>query len=84
MVLNHSVQSNSFGSDIKGIIDIRKRFPYNPLIGYININFLKEKVILLTELLLNVPIDTLSLKKSWRYDGEGDTTLFCFRDFHLF
>ena len=52
-----------FGSDIKCIIDIGKRFPYNPLKGYININFLKEKVILLTDLLLNNPIDTLSLKK---------------------
>ena len=34
-----------FGSNIKSLIDLRKRFPYNPLTGYNNINVLKEKVI---------------------------------------
>ena len=47
-----------FSSNIKGLIDLRKRFPYNSLTGYININSLK-KVILLREVLLNAPIDIL-------------------------
>ena len=42
--LNDSPQTNDVSSDIKGLIDLRKHFPYNPLIGYININSLKEKL----------------------------------------
>ena len=53
---NDSPQTNDFGSDIQGIIDVRKRFPYNPLIGYININSLKEKVMPLRKILLNAPL----------------------------
>ena len=41
--LNDSSQTNDVGSDIKGLIDLLKRFPYNPLIRYININFPKKK-----------------------------------------
>ena len=42
--LNDSPQTNDVSSDIKGLIDLRKHFPYNPLIGDININSLKEKL----------------------------------------
>ena len=57
--LNDSPQTNDVSSDIKGLIDLHKRFPYNPLIGYININSLKEKVTHLREVLSNAPIDFL-------------------------
>ena len=50
--------------DIKGLIDLRKRFAYNPLIGYININSLKEKVIPLREVLSNAPIDVLCVDET--------------------
>ena len=44
--LNDSPQLYDINPDINnGLIDLRNRFPYNPLIGYININSLKEKVI---------------------------------------
>ena len=43
--LNNSPQTNYVSSDIKGLIDLRKRLLYNQLIGYININSRKEKVI---------------------------------------
>ena len=46
------------------LIDLRKRFLYNPLIGYININSLKEKVIPLREVLSNVPIDVLCVDET--------------------
>ena len=45
------------------LIDLRKCSPDNPLIGYININCLKEKVIPLREVLLNAPIDILCVDK---------------------
>ena len=62
--LNDSPQTNDVSSDIKGIMVLRKRFPYNPLIGYININSLKEKVIPLREILSNVPIDVLCIDET--------------------
>lgn len=49
--INESPQPNDVSSDIKDLIDICKRFPYNPIIGYININYLKEKVIPLRKIL---------------------------------
>ena len=62
--LNDSSQTNAVGSDIKGLIDLRKRFPYNPLIRYININFPKKKVIPLNEVLSNAPIDVLCVDET--------------------
>ena len=47
---NHSWQQNLnkasefvFDSDLKGLSKLRKDDPDNPIIGYLNINFLKEK-----------------------------------------
>ena len=51
-------------SDIKGLIDLRKRFLYNPLIVYININSLKEKVTPLKEIFSNAPIDVLCIDET--------------------
>ena len=64
LCLNDSPRTNDVSSDIKGLIVLRKRFPYNPLIGYININSLKEKVIPLREILSNVPIDVLCVDET--------------------
>ena len=41
--LNKSHQTIDFDSDIDGLIDLRKAYQNNPWIGYININFLREK-----------------------------------------
>ena len=57
--LNDSPQINDVSSVIKDLIDLRKCFPYNPLICYININSLKERVIPSMEFLSNAPMDTL-------------------------
>ena len=46
------------------IIDLRKRFSYNQLIGPNNINYLKEKVIPLREVLSNVSIDVLCVDET--------------------
>ena len=50
--------------DIKGFADIRKRFPYNSLIGYIIVNSLKEKVIPFREVLSKAPIDVLCVDEN--------------------
>ena len=62
--LNDSPQTNDVCSDIKGLIDLRKRFHYNPLIGYINTNSRKEKVLPLREVSPNAPIDVICVDES--------------------
>ena len=62
--LNDSPQTSDVSSDIKGLIDLRTRSPYYPLIGYININSLKEKVIPLREILSSAPIDVLCVDET--------------------
>ena len=62
--LNDSPQTNDTSSDIKGLVDIRKSFSYNPLIGCTNINSLKEKVIPLNEVLSSATIDVLCIDES--------------------
>ena len=46
--LNDSAQTKYVSSDIKGLIDLCKSFPYSPLMSYINISSLKGKVMPLT------------------------------------
>ena len=40
--LNDLPQTNDLRSDIKSLIDLCKHFPDDPLVGYIDINSLKE------------------------------------------
>ena len=51
-----SGERNDFYSDIGGLINLRKAYQNNPLIGNININSLREKIISLREV-LKAPID---------------------------
>ena len=46
-----SGETNDFYSDIGGLINLRKAYQNNPLIGNININSLREKIISLREVL---------------------------------
>ena len=41
------------------MINLRKAYQNNPLIGYININPLREKIVSLREILSKAPIDIL-------------------------
>ena len=61
--LNDSPQTN-VSSNIICLIDLCKRFHYNPLKSYININSLKEKVIPWREILSNAPIDVLCVDET--------------------
>ena len=62
--LNDSPQTNDVCSDIKGLIDLRKRFHYNPLTGYINTNSRKENVLRWREVSPNASIDVLCVDES--------------------
>ena len=49
----------SFKSDIEGLTNLRNAYQNNPLIAYLNINSLREKIISLREILKKVKIDVL-------------------------
>ena len=59
--LNHSHQTNDlkFESDLEGLINLRKAYQNNPLIAYLNINSLREKIISLREILKKAKSDVL-------------------------
>ena len=61
---NKSHQTIDFDSDIDGLIDLRKAYQNNPLIGYININFLREKIVSLREALSKASIDILCVDET--------------------
>ena len=43
--------------DIDGLIKVRNSNPNNPIIGYVNINALQNKIISLREIIAKVPLD---------------------------
>ena len=49
-------------------LNLRKAYLNNPLIGYININSLREKILSLREVLSKAPIDILCIDKT-KYDA---------------
>ena len=62
--LHESLQTNDFDSDIDGFINFRKAYQNNPLIEYININSLREKIICLREILSKASIYILCVDKT--------------------
>ena len=62
--LSESYQSNDFHSVVSGLINFRKAYQNNPLIGYININSLREKIVSLREVLSKAPIDILCVDET--------------------
>ena len=46
------------------MINLRKAYQNNPLIGYINVDSLREKIIILRELLSKAPIDILCVDET--------------------
>ena len=75
--LNDSAQTKYVSSDIKGLIDLCKSFPYSPLMSYINISSLKGKVMPLTRSrrrplsYRNQSIDLLSKSMDWFLYNNG-------------
>ena len=64
--LNHSHQTShlKFDSDLEGLINIRKTYQNNPLIDYLNIDTLLEKIISLKEILKKAKIDVLCIDET--------------------
>ena len=54
-------EQNKNELDIIGLAKLRQQFPFNPLIGYLNINFLDHKVDSLREFLKISPLEIIRL-----------------------
>ena len=50
--------------DVEGLAELRQQFPFNPLIGYLNINFLHHKIDSLRELLKISPLEILCVDET--------------------
>ena len=62
--LNESHQTNDFESDIESLINLRKAYQNNPLIGYFNINSLREIIVSLRNVLSKDSIDILCVDET--------------------
>ena len=53
-----------FGSDLEGLINVEKAYQNNPLIAYLNINSLPEKIISFREIFKKMKIDVLCIDET--------------------
>ena len=51
-------------TDFKGLSKLRKAYPNSPIIGYLNLNVLKEKIICLRDIISTSKIDILSIDET--------------------
>ena len=65
MELDHANELNwLFHSDLKGISKLRKAFPNNPIVGYLNINSLNEKITCFRNIISASQIDIICTDKN--------------------
>ena len=50
--------------DIDGLIKVRNLYPNHPIIGYLNINTLQNKIISLREIIAKAPLDVFCLDET--------------------
>ena len=50
--------------DIDGLIKVRNTYPNNPIIGYLNINTLQNKIISLREIIAKAPLDVICIDET--------------------
>ena len=53
-----------FDSDLKGLSKLRKAYPSNPIIGYLNINSLKKRNICLRDIISTSEIDIVCVEET--------------------
>ena len=51
-------------SSISELIELRNKYPFDPIIGYLNINSLRNKTIYLREVMSKAPFDILCIDKT--------------------
>ena len=66
--------------DIENLIEVRKKYPKNPLIGYLNINSIRNKIVYLKVLLEKAPFDNLCIDET-KLDSSFQNHLFHLADY---
>ena len=61
---DHNLPHNSYQSYLDGIHKLRIKYPSNPLIGYLNINSLRNKIVDAREILTNFSPDYFVLAET--------------------
>ena len=59
--------------DIDGLIKVRNSYPNNPVIGYLNISTLQNKIISLREIIAKAPFDVFCLDETKLDDSFPDS-----------
>ena len=62
--------------DIDGLIKVRNTYPNNPIIGYLNINTLQNKIISLREIIAKAPLDVFCFDETKLDDSFPNSHLF--------
>ena len=57
---NKNYSKNTFSS-VSDLIELRNKYPYNPIIGYLNINSLRNKTIDLREIMMKASLDKVCI-----------------------
>ena len=60
----NNISEPNFESDIIGLVDLRNNFPQNPIISYLNINSLRNKIFHLWEICDKAPVDILCIDET--------------------
>ena len=58
--------------DLEGLADLRKQYPSNPFLAYLNINFLHNKIDSLREILKNIPLEIICVDETRLDDSFPD------------
>ena len=61
--LDKSYSRKTFSS-ISKLIELRNKYPNNPIIGYLNINSLRNKIIDLREIMTKAPLDIVCIDET--------------------
>ena len=66
--------------DIDGLIKVRNTYPNNPIVGYLNINTLQNKIISLREIIAKALLDVLCVDET-KLDDSFPNSLFILGNF---
>ena len=73
---------DKFDLDIDGIIEVRKSYSRNPIIGYLNINTLQNKIVGLREMILKAPLDVFCIDET-KLDDSFPNAQFLIEDYQF-
>ena len=62
--ISHKAKNTNHNLDMEGLINLRKLYANNPIIGYLNINSLRNKVTQLRDVCRKAPIELLCINET--------------------